>query len=127
MRFAFLALRRLLVSIPTLVLIMIGLFLLLKMAPGDTVDALVAQMGGGDPVMIQQMRAFYGLDKPLLVQRSEEHTSELQSLMRISYAAFCLNKNKTSHLLIVQTVTTLLPDQYNSTNHIEHLLITYQP
>src|SRR3546814_1336114 len=25
--------------------------------------------------------------------RSEEHTSELQSIMRISYAAFCLNKN----------------------------------
>src|SRR3546814_3283277 len=25
--------------------------------------------------------------------RSEEHTSELQSLMRISYAVFCLNKN----------------------------------
>src|SRR3546814_3649449 len=32
--------------------------------------------------------------------RSEEHTSELQSLMRISYAVFCLNKNKhtTSHI-----------------------------
>src|SRR3546814_4992868 len=28
--------------------------------------------------------------------RSEEHTSELQSLMRISYAVFCLNKNKKS-------------------------------
>src|SRR3546814_2434101 len=28
--------------------------------------------------------------------RSEEHTSELQSLMRISYAAFCLKKKKTS-------------------------------
>src|SRR3546814_4862484 len=28
------------------------------------------------------------------VTRSEEHTSELQSLMRISYAVFCLNKNK---------------------------------
>src|SRR3546814_3820284 len=27
--------------------------------------------------------------------RSEEHTSELQSLMRISYAVFCLQKNKT--------------------------------
>src|SRR3546814_9235353 len=27
--------------------------------------------------------------------RSEEHTSELQSLMRISYAAFCLNKKNT--------------------------------
>src|SRR3546814_5440014 len=28
-------------------------------------------------------------------RRSEEHTSELQSLMRISYAVFCLKKNKT--------------------------------
>src|SRR3546814_9674192 len=27
------------------------------------------------------------------VERSEEHTSELQSLMRISYAVFCLKKN----------------------------------
>src|SRR3546814_2050334 len=29
------------------------------------------------------------------VDRSEEHTSELQSLMRISYAVFCLKKKKT--------------------------------
>src|SRR3546814_9304337 len=29
--------------------------------------------------------------------RSEEHTSELQSLMRISYAVFCLNKKKKRH------------------------------
>src|SRR3546814_9202262 len=29
------------------------------------------------------------------VRRSEEHTSELQSLMRTSYAVFCLKKNKT--------------------------------
>src|SRR3546814_6029717 len=29
-----------------------------------------------------------------IVQRSEEHTSELQSLMRISYAVFCLKKKK---------------------------------
>src|SRR3546814_4078033 len=29
--------------------------------------------------------------------RSEEHTSELQSLMRISYAVFCLKKKKASH------------------------------
>src|SRR3546814_5195789 len=32
------------------------------------------------------------LDKGLLDKRSEEHTSELQSLMRISYAVFCLKK-----------------------------------
>src|SRR3546814_4827107 len=29
--------------------------------------------------------------------RSEEHTSELQSLMRISYAVFCLKKKNTTH------------------------------
>src|SRR3546814_10681265 len=29
--------------------------------------------------------------------RSEEHTSELQSLMRISYAVFCFKKNTTQH------------------------------
>src|SRR3546814_2249919 len=32
---------------------------------------------------------------PLLCLRSEEHTSELQSLMRISYAVFCLTKKNT--------------------------------
>src|SRR3546814_7970977 len=30
--------------------------------------------------------------------RSEEHTSELQSLMRISYAVFCLKKKQTTHI-----------------------------
>src|SRR3546814_9403167 len=34
-------------------------------------------------------------------QRSEEHTSELQSLMRISYAVFCLKKKTTyTHILL---------------------------
>src|SRR3546814_2779952 len=35
---------------------------------------------------------------PLRILRSEEHTSELPSLMRISYAVFCLNKNKIRHI-----------------------------
>src|SRR3546814_9718952 len=35
-----------------------------------------------------------GLDIDDLTGRSEEHTSELQSLMRISYAVFCLKKKK---------------------------------
>src|SRR3546814_9798126 len=37
--------------------------------------------------------------KSLLYRRSEEHTSELQSLMRISYAVFCLKKKKKKHTL----------------------------
>src|SRR3546814_6631373 len=39
----------------------------------------------------------YGNVKPVIRNdRSEEHTSELQSLMRISYAVFCLKKKKTT-------------------------------
>src|SRR3546814_7487172 len=38
--------------------------------------------------------------------RSEEHTSELQSLMRISYAVFCLKKKTiTHHVRVVITIT----------------------
>src|SRR3546814_1309456 len=37
---------------------------------------------------------FAKLSSSALVMRSEEHTSELQSLMRISYAVFCLKKKK---------------------------------
>src|SRR3546814_3254407 len=43
-----------------------------------------------------------GTDGGMAVQvdigRSEEHTSELQSIMRISYAVFCLKKNKPIHI-----------------------------
>src|SRR3546814_3098144 len=38
----------------------------------------------------------------LFPRRSEEHTSELQSLMRISYAVFCLKKTTTIHTPILQ-------------------------
>src|SRR3546814_9512343 len=41
---------------------------------------------------------------PLTANRSEEHTSELQSLMRISYAVFCLKK-KTKKNLTTDTTT----------------------
>src|SRR3546814_4714627 len=37
--------------------------------------------------------------------RSEEHTSELQSLMRISYAVFCLKKKNITHHKIAQTLS----------------------
>src|SRR3546814_2014732 len=39
----------------------------------------------------------FGYYSPPPVKRSEEHTSELQSLMRISYAVFCLKKKNTVH------------------------------
>src|SRR3546814_1240692 len=36
--------------------------------------------------------------------RSEEHTSELQSLMRLSYAVFCLTKKQTQHPTITHVI-----------------------
>src|SRR3546814_2360286 len=39
-------------------------------------------------------RRQHASDRPKVRARSEEHTSELQSLMRISYAVFCLKKKK---------------------------------
>ena len=62
------ALRRLLQAVPVIILIMIGTFLLLKLAPGDTVDALVGDMGGADADFIARLRQEYGLDQPVYVQ-----------------------------------------------------------
>ena len=62
------AARRLLQAVPVVILIMISTFLLLKLAPGDTVDALVGDMGGADAAFIERLRIEYGLDQPLYVQ-----------------------------------------------------------
>src|SRR3546814_2213544 len=49
---------------------------------------------------IARLQPHHMRDAPL--PRSEEHTSELQSLMRISYAVFCLKKKKNNKDTIIQ-------------------------
>src|SRR3546814_10362032 len=65
--------------------------LALRLGGGDLDDAPVLEDVlvhlGADPVHREADQAHADL-------RSEEHTSELQSLMRISYAVFCLTKKK---------------------------------
>src|SRR3546814_1864975 len=73
------------------------------------------------PVLIAQ-HPFEGVDRRFLVlefqrfgriadgseslkDRSEEHTSELQSLMRISYAVFCLKKKNTTNTYTIHLLT----------------------
>src|SRR3546814_2132528 len=57
--------------------------------------------GGGCPIPVAEIPDPAGerqVPSPPHLMRSEEHTSELQSLMRISYAVFCLKKKKyTNH------------------------------
>src|SRR3546814_5339793 len=52
--------------------------------------------------------------------RSEEHTSELQSLMRISYAVFCLKKKKYS-ILLKKNIT----NQHKISNNTDKIIIKY--
>src|SRR3546814_6180189 len=56
-------------------------------------------------------------------KRSEEHTSELQSLMRISYAVFCLKKKKKQHYISnTQIKQTTEPNrQYTHKTKLQHL------
>src|SRR3546814_5789462 len=65
-------------------------------------DALVA--AGVDPRNLHTDKASGARDGSVAKiggsqRRSEEHTSELQSLMRISYAVFCSKKNKTTTII----------------------------
>src|SRR3546814_3112142 len=75
--------------------------------------AELARLEGQGPG--DRWRARQGLDQAQCAQearaRSEEHTSELQSLMRISYAVFCLKKKKTQ-----TTTRTQTHEPYQTTN-----------
>src|SRR3546814_1389862 len=58
-------------------------------------DGIGVAAGAAIPVHRLAVRGvFENAADAIPVERSEEHTSELQSLMRISYAVFCLKKKK---------------------------------
>src|SRR3546814_6667432 len=65
-----------------------------RAAEGSGVICMAIVGGAIIPPLTGQMADISGLRASLLIPRSEEHTSELQSLMRISYAVFCLKKKK---------------------------------
>lgn len=60
--------RRLISSIPVLLIVIVGTFLLLEIAPGDAVDAYALSLGGGDPALLQSMRESYGLNQSMLAR-----------------------------------------------------------
>src|SRR3546814_4993000 len=70
----------------------------------------------------------------IITTRSEEHTSELQSLMRISYAVFCFKKKNFTHkihllahfLLASYLLYSTYPQTPNISTHV-HQYITLTP
>src|SRR3546814_10349312 len=72
--------------------------------PGARLLVLRSPVGGEVAIEVEALQRGSDLDHHAVViadgpfgKRSEEHTSELQSLMRNSYAVFCLKKTKTTH------------------------------
>jgi len=55
--------RRALSSIPVLILVVVGTFLLLENASGDAADAYLVAIGGGDAGFVAELRQQYGLDR----------------------------------------------------------------
>jgi len=59
---------RLLQAVPVILGVTILCFLMLQLAPGDLAEVLAGESGGASPGYIEELRARYGLDKPILVQ-----------------------------------------------------------
>lgn len=105
MRVLALAGRRLAASLPSLLIILVGMFLLLQLAPGDTVDALIAQMGGGgDAAAVAELRAFYGLDLSVAAQLG----NYLWRLVRLDLGFSAIYGKPVSTVIMERLPATLL-------------------
>src|SRR3546814_2860236 len=67
----------------------------------EALEITVARHVAQRPAVVHQPVVGDEIEKAV---RSEEHTSELQSLMRISYAVFCLNTKKIAALTVLQVI-----------------------
>src|SRR3546814_4960123 len=84
----------------------------------------------GAPSAVKRMCAPAGANQPPLAtasvsSRSEEHTSELQSLMRISYAVFCLKKKNQAHYkytctILLTSITTVHDHSFHCDRRRRH-------
>src|SRR3546814_4493035 len=64
------------------------------------IEEAAGRLTGGNKTEAVALAMRRLLDESARAGRSEEHTSELQSLMRISYAVFCLKKKKITKTLL---------------------------
>src|SRR3546814_10771601 len=83
----------------------------LGLASGDEAEAMGSKFKyAHSRLMTIAVERLLPIAQTLLAERSDEHTSELQSLMRISYAVFCLKKKKihTRDQVDTKYVSTLL-------------------
>src|SRR3546814_3825873 len=92
-----------------------------RLPPRPAADAARSAGGGAMPARCSDRSR---RSPKARAQRSEEHTSELQSLMRISYAVFCLKKKNKHKYKSRENYTpehTPQPKMYHSTREIHEI------
>src|SRR3546814_4824305 len=87
----------------------------IDLAPEEDDFLTEVRRGLSQPRKTLPCKFFYDARGSELFERSEEHTSELQSLMRISYAVFCLKKKKKKQIHSI-THLTLIHKRTRSNN-----------
>src|SRR3546814_4899731 len=81
---------------------------------------ITGELDGAHMLAGQPLAATIGFGTKAHIVRSEEHTSELQSLMRISYAVFCLKKKKNTVIHTKHQTTTHIQPRINKANIQNH-------
>src|SRR3546814_2380724 len=90
--------RAILAVLPTIQLSMEGGGVVTAKVPDAEVNQIVSSAIEQNVGTLRNRINEIGVAEPI---RSEEHTSELQSLMRISYAVFCLKKKNNNNMIII--------------------------
>lgn len=95
---------RVLQVVPTLIIIILLAFGLMKLAPGDMADVIAAQSGGASPEYMNEMRHLYGLDVPLW----QQFANYLHSLFTLNMGYSFLYNAQVSELIFSRLPATLL-------------------
>src|SRR3546814_5722130 len=98
-----------LLEAPTIERLRDGIRVVLAGAPNAGKSTLLNVLAERDAAIVSPIS---GTTRDRIDIRSEEHTSELQSLMRISYAVFCLKKKKK----ITRIINRLTINNHNDTD-----------
>ncbi|WP_416414312.1 ABC transporter permease [Pantoea sp. App145] len=95
---------RLIQVVPTVIIIILLAFGLMKLAPGDLADVIAAQSGGASAEYMHEMRQLYGLDVPLW----QQFTHYLSAIFHLNLGYSFLYNSSVSDLIISRLPATLL-------------------
>lgn len=96
--------RRLLHGIPVVIIVAIGVFVILESAPGDAVDAYLAQIGGGDRALAEQLRQQWGLDQSVLTR----FLAYMQSVLTLDLGRSVAMGMPVTEAVLTRVPTTML-------------------